>query len=59
MATNEHDLGELAFDHRWQTLILRPNSRAWTDDYSSLLDYLLLSPRRFWNREKIPVAPEN
>ncbi len=59
MTASEHDLGELASDHRWQAPVLRPTSRAWTDDYSSLVDYLLLSPRRFWNREKIPAAPDN
>jgi hypothetical protein len=59
MAASEHDLGELATDNRWRIPVLRRASQTWTDDYSSLVDYLLLSPGRFWNREKTRAVPDN
>jgi len=46
MAEREADLGPLADDPRWQPPRHRPNSSAWTDDYSDLASYLTLRPRR-------------
>jgi hypothetical protein len=45
MAASEGDLGSLAADLRWQVPRTRPDSRAWTDDYSDLVNYLRLIPR--------------
>ncbi len=47
MAATETDLASLAVDPRWQPPALRPGSRVWTDDYSDLASYLLLTP---WSR---------
>jgi len=46
MAATEQDLGELAVDSRWQRSAPRPRSRVWTDDYSDLASYLILTPGR-------------
>jgi hypothetical protein len=54
LAENEGDLGGLAFDPRWQPPAPRPGSRAWTDDFSDVSSYLLLTPGRVWSREKSP-----
>ena len=43
MAANEADLGSLAADARWQPPTLRPGSAVWTDDYSDLASYLILT----------------
>jgi hypothetical protein len=45
MASSAGDLGSLASDPRWQEPRTRPDSRAWTDDYSDLVSYL--RPIRF------------
>ena len=52
MAATESDLGSLAADSRWRTPTLREGSAVWTDDYSDLASYLILTPARLWNREK-------
>ena len=44
MAANERDLGALAADPRWTSRRPRPDSRAWTDDYSDLARYLRWMP---------------
>jgi hypothetical protein len=49
-AKSATDLGELAVDPRWQPPRTRPNSRAWTDRYSDLASYLVLSSSRFRSR---------
>jgi hypothetical protein len=51
MAAAEQDLGGLESDARWQHSAPRPRSRAWTDDYSDLASYLILSPGRLRGRE--------
>ncbi len=51
MAATERDLGALADDPRWQAPNPRPGSAVWTDDYSDLASYLLLTPGRLWRRE--------
>ena len=43
MAASEADLGSLAADARWQSPTLRLGSAVWTDDYSDLASYLLLT----------------
>jgi hypothetical protein len=40
MARDRADLGALTDDHRWQPLEGRPESRVWTDDFSSILSVL-------------------
>ena len=45
MAASADDLGSLASDPRWREPRTRPDSRAWTDDYSDLVSYL--RPIRF------------
>ncbi len=52
MAASERDLGELTSNQRWKAAVPRAGARAWTDDYSNLANYLLLTPRRLWNRQK-------
>ncbi len=52
MAESEADLGSLAFDPRWRPLSTRPGSAVWTDDYSDLASYLMLTPGRLWSRER-------
>ena len=44
MAASDGDLGALAADPRWRRPRMRPDSRAWTDDYSDLVNYLRLMP---------------
>jgi SAM-dependent methyltransferase len=44
LAADETDLGTLSADPRWQPPALRPGSAVWTDDYSDLASYLLLTP---------------
>ncbi len=56
MAANEADLGSLAADPRWQPPALRPGSSVWTDDYSDLASYLLLTPGRRSRRERAPIV---
>ncbi|HZW33223.1 MAG TPA: fused MFS/spermidine synthase, partial [Isosphaeraceae bacterium] len=51
MAASADDLEGLASDPRWRLPVLRPNSRAWTDDYSDLARYLRGMPRRLVQRE--------
>jgi len=46
MAMTERDLGSLAADPRWRSPALRPGSAVWTDDYSDLASYLMLTPGR-------------
>ena len=46
MAADERDLGDLAADPRWREPRPRPESRAWTDDYSDLVRYLRWMPVR-------------
>ena len=46
MAASDGDLGSLASDPRWRAPRTRPDSRAWTDDYSDLVSYLRLIPLR-------------
>jgi hypothetical protein len=46
MAADERDLGDLAADSRWREPRTRPESRAWTDDYSDLARYLRWMPVR-------------
>ncbi|MFI5459785.1 MAG: spermidine synthase [Isosphaerales bacterium] len=50
MAATEGDLGSLVADSRWQPPALRPGSAVWTDDYSDLASYLMLTPLRLWKR---------
>ena len=52
MGATEHDLGDMATDSRWQRPRLRRDSTVWTDDYSDLASYLLLTPGRFWSRDR-------
>ena len=51
MAATERDLGSLAADPRWRAPCPAPGSAVWTDDYSDLASYLLLTPGRLWSRE--------
>jgi len=51
MAATEPDLGSLAADPRWRSPAPRPGAAVWTDDYSDLASYLILTPGRLWNRE--------
>jgi hypothetical protein len=46
MGATDGDLGTLATDSRWRLPTLRPNARAWTDDYSDLARYLHWIPLR-------------
>jgi hypothetical protein len=57
LAETERDLGELASDPRWQSATPRFASRAWTDDYSDVASYVLLTPGRLWNRQKHSGSP--
>jgi hypothetical protein len=57
LAETEGDLGTLASDPRWQCAAQRPGSRVWTDDYSDITSYLLLTPSRLWTRERIAGPP--
>jgi hypothetical protein len=59
MTETEHDLGTLADDPRWQPSKPRPGSAVWTDDYSDLASYLLLTPGRLWRREHPPTREPN
>ena len=52
LAETEGDLGELAFDPRWRCPAPRLKSRVWTDDYSDVASYLLLTRGRLWNRQE-------
>src|SRR5262249_42843030 len=49
MAAGENDLGSLASDPRWRRPRIRPDSRAWTDEYSDLARYLR------WRQEEVSV----
>jgi len=40
MGRHDEDLGALAADPRWASCPVRPGSRSWSDDYSSVLDAL-------------------
>jgi hypothetical protein len=51
MAESGHDLGDLMVDARWCSPALRKGSPAWTDDYSDLASYLILTPGQRWQRE--------
>jgi hypothetical protein len=58
MTANEADLGSLTADARWQPPSLRSGSAVWTDDYSDLASYLLLTSGRRERRERpSPVMP--
>jgi spermidine synthase len=46
MAAAEQDLGELELDSRWQHSAARARSQVWTDDYSDLASYFILTPSR-------------
>jgi hypothetical protein len=59
MTATERDLGALADDPRWQLSKPRPGSAVWTDDYSDLASYLLLTPGRLWRKERPPSLPPN
>ncbi len=49
MARNEEDFGSLLKSHRWKPIAsAKPVSRAWTDDYSNVLEFFFI-PR--WSRE--------
>src|SRR5262249_37473798 len=48
MAATEGDLGSLAADPRWRSPALRPGAAVWTDDYSDLASYLILTPSQQW-----------
>jgi hypothetical protein len=50
LAATEGDLGSVASDSHWQPPALRPESAVWTDDYSDLASYLMLTPLRLWSR---------
>ena len=52
MAATEADLGSLAADPRWLPARPRSGSAAWTDDYSNMASYLVLTPGRL--RRKNP-----
>ncbi len=54
MAVAEQDLGGLEINTRWQRSTSRPGSRVWTDDYSDLASYLILTPGRLWGRQYKP-----
>jgi SAM-dependent methyltransferase len=56
MAENESDLGILATDVRWQPPALRAHSSIWTDDYSDLASYLILTPGQKWRRDRASVV---
>lgn len=45
MAENEAALGPIATDPYWRQPVVRPDARAWTDDYSDLARYLRWLPR--------------
>lgn len=53
----ERHLGTLAFDPRWRTPTIRPGSTAWTDDYSDVASYLMLTPGRMWKRDSQSRVP--
>jgi hypothetical protein len=57
MAASADDLEGLASDPRWRLPVPRPNSRAWTDDYSDLARYLRWMPGRPGPREPAPGPP--
>jgi len=46
MAATEGDLGSLVADSRWQSCTVRRGSAVWTDDYSDLASYLMLTRGR-------------
>jgi hypothetical protein len=56
MAGNESDLGILATDVRWQPPALRAHSSIWTDEYSDLASYLILTPGPKWRRDRASVV---
>jgi hypothetical protein len=51
LAVTERDLDNLAADPRWRSPALRPGATLWTDDYSDLASYLILTPSQRWSRE--------
>jgi hypothetical protein len=56
MAGTESDLGTLAQDSRWQAPALGARSSIWTDDYSDLASYLILTPGRQRKRDRLPMV---
>ena len=56
MAANEADLESLATDARWQAPTLRPDSAVWTDDYSDVASYLIITRRRSLRRDHPSVV---
>jgi hypothetical protein len=51
MAEHEIDLGVLASDSRWRSPMPRAAATVWTDDYSDLASYLILTRAQRWRRE--------
>jgi hypothetical protein len=51
LAESEGDLSLLDSDRRWQPPVPRAGTRAWTDDYSDVASYLLMTPGQLWGRE--------
>ncbi len=54
LAATESDLGSLAADPRWRHPVQRAGSAVWTDDYSDVASYLLLTPAPLWKRGDRP-----
>jgi hypothetical protein len=52
MAENESDLGAISHDSRWQAPALWARSSIWTDDYSDMASYLMLTPGRRSRRDR-------
>ncbi len=55
MAETEADLGPLAVDGRWLKGAPRTGARAWTDDFSDLASYLILTP--IGRQARVPTPP--
>jgi hypothetical protein len=51
IAAAERDLGILAADPRWRSPAPRIGAAVWTDDYSDLASYLILTPSQRWSRQ--------
>jgi hypothetical protein len=56
MAASVSDLDSLATDVGWQRPALGAHSSIWTDDYSDLASYLMLSPGRFRSRDRATIV---
>jgi hypothetical protein len=56
MAESESDLDILASEVRWQRPAAGAHSSIWTDDYSDLASYLMLSPGRFRSRNHATIV---